>query len=104
MKNVGWLLPALAAAYGCAVVAPVLRSRLRGKLADLMGWYFAPVMFACPLLIPAGHAGLRALVATVSIDSFFKMVDYFRQWDHFDRSIAFREYYRLLIPFPVFAV
>ena len=63
-----------------------------------------PVVLACPLLIPSANVGLRAASAVVSVDIAFKIVDYFRRWDRLDRSTVLRDYYGLLIPFPVFAV
>ena len=101
MKNVGWLFLAVLIAYGCAVVAPLLRYRLRGRVGAFVGWCFVPIILACPLLIPSANVGLRAASAFASGDITFKMVDYFRHWGHVDRSIVLREYYRFLIPFPV---
>jgi hypothetical protein len=101
MKNVGWLVLAVLIAYGCAVVAPLLRYRLRGGVGAFVGWCFVPIILACPLLIPSANVGLRAASAFASGDITFKMVDYFRRWGHVDRRIALREYYRFLIPFPV---
>ncbi len=101
MANVGWLFVALFVAYCCAVVAPLPRHWLRGGLGAYLGWCFVLVIPVCPLLIPSANAGLRALSAFVSGDITFKIIDYFRHWDHVDRNIVFREYYRFLIPFPV---
>ena len=101
MKNVGWLFLAVLIAYGCAVVAPLLRYRLRGRVGAFVGWCFVPIILACPLLIPSANVGLRAASAFASGDITFKMVDYFRHWGHVERSIVLREYYRFLIPFPV---
>src|SRR4051794_24959159 len=101
MSLAGSLLLAIAVAYGCAVVAPLIRMRARGKLA---AWCMVPVVLACPWVIPPGNVGLRALAAVISGDLFFKMVDYFRRWDRWDRSTVLRNYYGLLIPFPAFAV
>lgn len=101
MTNVGWLLLAILSAYGCAVVAPLLRYRLRARVGAFVGWCFVPILFACPLLIPSANVGLRAASAFASGDIAFKMVDYFRQWGNLDRSIVLRDYYRFLIPFPV---
>jgi hypothetical protein len=47
---------------------------------------------------------LRAAVAVVAIDIVFKVVDAFRRWDRLERGAVLGGYYRLLIPFPVFAV
>ncbi|MGE3819597.1 MAG: MBOAT family O-acyltransferase [Isosphaeraceae bacterium] len=104
MSPVGWLLAAVAVAYGCAALAPILRLRAPGVVAIWAVWCLVPLILACPLLIPAGNVGLRAVSATVSGDLAFKIVDYFRRWDRFDRSDRLRNYHRLLIPFPVFAV
>ena len=101
MKNVGWLFLAVLIAYGCAVVAPLLRYRLRGGVGTFVGWCFVPMILGCPLLIPSANVGLRAASAFASGDITFKMVDYFRHWGNVDRRIVLREYYRFLIPFPV---
>ena len=104
MSNAGSLLLAFTVAYGCAVVAPLLRLRARSKPAVLAVWCLVPVILACPLLIPSARAGLRAASAVISVDIAFKVVDYFRRWDRLDRSTILRNYYGLLIPFPAFAV
>jgi hypothetical protein len=101
MKNLGWLVLAILVAYGCAVVAPLPRYRLRGRVGALVGWCFVPIILACPLLIPSANVGLRAASAFASGDITFKMVEYFRHWGHVDRSLVLRDYYRFLIPFPV---
>jgi len=104
MSNAGSLLLAFTVAYGCAVVAPLMRLRSRSKPAVLATWCLVPVVLACPLLIPSASVGLRAASATISGDIAFKIVDYFRRWDRLDRRTILRNYYGLLIPFPVFAV
>jgi MBOAT, membrane-bound O-acyltransferase family len=101
MKPLGWLLLAILVAYGCAVVAPFLRYRLRGRVGAFIGWCFVPIILVCPLVIPSANGGLRAASAFVSGDITFKMVDYFRHWCNLERSIVLRDYYRFLIPFPV---
>ena len=80
MKNVGWLFLAILIAYGCAVVAPLLRYRLRGRVGAFVGWCFVPIILVCPLLIPSANVGLRAASAFASGDITFKMVEYFRHW------------------------
>ena len=104
MSNAGSLLLAFTVAYACAVVAPLLRFRSHSKPATLAVWCLVPVVLACPLLIPSASVGLRAVSAVISVDIAFKIVDYFRRWDRLDRSTILRNYYGLLIPFPVFAV
>jgi hypothetical protein len=101
MINLGWLFLAILVAYGCAVVAPLLRYRLRGRVGALVGWCIVPIILVCPLLIPSANVGLRAASAFASGDITFKMVDYFRHWRHVERSVALRDYYRFLIPFPI---
>jgi hypothetical protein len=101
MKNVGWLFLAILIAYGCAVVATLLRYQLRGRVGAFVGWCFLPIILICPLLIPSANVGLRAASAFASGDITFKMVEYFRQWGNVERSIVLRDYYRFLIPFPV---
>jgi hypothetical protein len=103
MKSAGWLFLAIVIAYGCAVVAPLLRYRLRGRVGGFVGWCFVPIILVCPLLIPSANVGLRAASAFASGDITFKMVEYFRHWDHVKRSMVLRDYYRFLIPFPVFS-
>jgi hypothetical protein len=101
MKNAGWLFLAILIAYGCAVVAPLLRYRLRGRIGVLVGWCFVPIILVCPLLIPSANVGLRAASAFASGDIIFKMVEYFRHWSSLERSMVLGDYYRFLIPFPV---
>src|SRR5262245_61468666 len=101
MKNVGWLLLALLVAYGCAVVAPVLRYWLRGRVGAFVGWCFVPIILVCPLLIPSENVGLRAASAFASTEIIFRMVDFFRHWGNVGRSVVLRDYYRFLVPFPV---
>jgi hypothetical protein len=103
MKNVAWLFLAILFAYGCAVVAPFLRYRLRGRVGAFVGWCFVPIILVCPVLIPSANVGLRAASAFASGDIMLKMVDYFRNWDSVKRSVVLRDYYRFLIPFPVFS-
>jgi hypothetical protein len=100
MKDVGWLLLAILVAYGCAVVAPLLRSRL----GALVGWCLVPAVMACPVIIPSANVGLRAASAFASGDVAFKLVESFRHWGHWERPLALREYYCFLIPFPVLAI
>jgi uncharacterized membrane protein YsdA (DUF1294 family) len=104
MNNLGWLLLAILSAYGFAVVAPLLRYWLGGRLGAGAGWCVVPVIPACSLLIPSALVGLRAASAFAVVEIAFKMVEYFRQWDTVKRRIVLREYYRFLIPFPVLSV
>jgi hypothetical protein len=104
MKNVGWLLLAILAAYGCAVGAPLLRDRLRGRVGAFVGWCIVPIIMLCPLLIPSANIGLRAASAFLSGDITFKMVESFRHWHKGERTLLLRDYYRFLIPFPVLAI
>jgi hypothetical protein len=101
MKNIGWLFLAIILAYGCAVTAPLVRYRFRGRVGAIIGWCFVPMVLVCPLLIPSANVGLRAASAFASGDIIFKMVEYFRQWGNVQESVVLREYYRFLIPFPV---
>src|SRR6516225_1495237 len=103
MKNAGWLFLAILIAYGCAVVAPLLRYRLRGRVGAFVGWCFVPIILVCPLLIPSANVGLRAASVFALCDTTSKMVEYFRHWGNVERSIVLRDYYRFLIPFPVFS-
>ncbi len=103
MKDVGWLFLTILIAYGCAVAAPLLRYRLRGTVGAFVGWCMVPIIVVCPLLIPSANVGLRAASAFASGDITFKMVEYFRRWGRVEPRIVIREYYRFLIPFPVFS-
>jgi hypothetical protein len=104
MNKVGQLFLVILIAYGCAVVAPLPRSRLRGWAGALAGWCFVPIILVCPLLIPSANVRLRAAAAFASGDITFKMVAYFRHWGDVEWGIVLREYYRFLIPFPVLSV
>ncbi len=104
MKSVGWLFLAILTAYGCAVVAPLLRYKFRGRVGAFVGWCIVPIVLVCPLLIPSANVGLRAAGAFASIDITFKMVEYFRHWSNLERSTVLRDYFRFLIPFPVFSI
>lgn len=104
MSVAGSLLLALLFTYGCAVIAPLIRLKARGKLGLLAAWSPAPLVLAGPLFIPSAKVGLRAAGAVIAIDVAFKIVDAFRRWDRPGRGGALRDYYRFLIPFPVFAV
>lgn len=98
------LLLALGFAYGCAVVAPLIRLKASRRAGVVAAWCLAPLVLASPLFVPSEKVGLRAAVAVVSIDVVFKIIDYFRRWDRLERGVVLRDYFRLLIPFPVFAV
>jgi hypothetical protein len=100
-KNMGWLSQAILAAYGCAVIAPLLRYGLRGRIGALAGWCCVPLALVCPLLIPSANIGPRAASAFASGDITFKMVDYFRHWGRLEGSLVVHDYYRFLIPLPV---
>jgi MBOAT, membrane-bound O-acyltransferase family len=101
MKSAGWLSLAILIAYGCAVVAPLLRYQLRGRVGAFVGWCIVPIILVCPLLIPSANVGLRTASVFVSGDITFKVVESFRHRGHGERCIALRDYYRFLIPFPV---
>jgi hypothetical protein len=103
MENVGWLFLAILIAYGCAAVAPLLRYGLRDRGGAFAGWCIVPIIVVCPLLIPSTKIGLRTLAVLASGDITFKVVDYLRHWRVGERSMALRDYYRFLIPFPVFS-
>jgi hypothetical protein len=101
MENVGWLFLAVLTAYGCAAIMPLLRYRLRGRAGAFVGWCLVPIILVCPLLIPPANVGLRAASAFVSGDITFKVFESFRHWGKVGRGIALRDYYRILLPFPV---
>ena len=81
--------------------APAIPASGQGR--RFVGWCIVPIILVCPLLIPSANVGLRAASAFASGDITFKMVDYFRHWGNVERSRVLREYYRFLIPFPVFS-
>jgi MBOAT, membrane-bound O-acyltransferase family len=101
MKNVGWLFLAILIAYGCALVAPLVRDRLRGRVGVFVGWCFVPIILVCPLLIPSANVGLRAASAFTSGEITFKLVEYFRHCRNGARRMGLGVYYGFLIPFPV---
>ena len=104
MQNVGWLLLAILTAYGCAIVAALLRYRLRGKIGAFAGWCLVPVVFGSSLLIPSELVGLRAACAFLAGDILFRTIDYFRHSGNLNRNSALRDYFRFLIPLPVLSV
>lgn len=104
MEFLGWLLLAIIVAYGSAVVAALLRRRSQESFGTFAGWCFVPIVLLCPFLIPSERIGLRAVSAVVSGDIAFKMVECFRHWRDGRRTPLLRDYYRFLIPFPVFAI
>lgn len=104
MRNLGWLMLAIVAAYGCAVAALLLRRRSRGRAGALGGWGFVASTFACPLLIPAASSGLRAGAAFFSVDVMFKLVDIFRRRSRSGWNAGLRQDLWFLIPFPVLSV
>ncbi len=104
MGRSGWLLPALALAYGCALAVPLAGCWSRGRLLRLAAWCLAAGALACPLLIPSDLVVFRAISAFVSTDIAFKMVDFLRHHGRAWDGIVVREYCRFLIPFPVLAV
>lgn len=104
MGHFGWLLLALAVAYACVLVVPLLAWCSRGRLLTPTGWCAAAGCFACPLLIPADLVGLRAAAVLVSVELVFKTVDFLRHRNRGRDAPVAREYCRLLVPFPVLAV
>src|SRR3954462_6572805 len=103
MQNAGWLLLAILTAYSCALGAPLLKYWHRGSAGNFAAASVIPIILACPLLIPSANVGSRTLSVLASVDIVFKMVDYFRHQGGVGRSVFLREYYRFLIPFPVFS-
>jgi hypothetical protein len=66
INALGRLALAVAAAYGVAVLLPLFRGRDRRLNAG--GWCLVPVVFACPLLVPAEHVGPRAAAMFIATD------------------------------------
>lgn len=104
MRNLGWLVLAIVAAYGCAVAALLVRRRSRGRAGAVVGWCFVASTFACPLLIPAASSGLRAGAAFFSVDVMFKLVDIFRRRSRSGWNAGLRQDLWFLVPFPVLSV
>ncbi len=104
LSHPGSLLLAIASAFGAAAIVPVFRSRGPNRWATAAAWCLVPAVFACPWLIPADDVASRAASAVISTDLALKMVDFFRQWGRLPPGEAVREYFRLLVPLPVFAV
>jgi hypothetical protein len=98
-----WLVLAVVAAYGSALIAgPFLRPRR---------WFGYPVLvaavavlLACPLLVGAEQVRLRAAAAFVAGDLMFRIVETFRYRRGSPNSIGWRDYCRFLVPFPVLLV
>ena len=90
------------AAYGYALAAwPILRMRSRAVVSTIMGIS----VFVCPLLIPAEHVILRAIVTFLCAELMLKMLDVARQFRRRGRdAVGFPSYSRFLIPFPVLLV
>ncbi len=62
-------------------------------------------VFVCPLLIPAEHVILRAIVTFLCAELMLKMLDVARQFRRRGRgAVGFPAYSRFLIPFPVLFV
>jgi hypothetical protein len=98
-----WLVLAVAAAYGTALIAgPFLRPRRWFGYPALVG--AVAVVLACPLLIGPERVRLRAAAAFVAGDLMFRMVDTFRCRRRSPDSIGWRDYCRFLVPFPVLLV
>lgn len=98
------MLAGVALAYGVALVLywPVRR---RG------GWAWAALacglaaILACPLFVPTEHVPLRAVAVFVSVDLFFRLVDFTRQVQSGRRtSVNWPTYARFLIPWPVLLI
>jgi hypothetical protein len=104
MEHASWLLLAIVAAFGCAMAVPLVGFRCQEKPARFVSWCAVPGILACPLLIPREGVALRAAAAFVSIDLAFKVVDFFRYRSNARHSVTLREYYWLLIPFPVLSI
>ncbi len=103
MKDVGWLFLAILLAYGCAAIAPLLRYPFRGRVGALVVCCVVSIVLVCPMLIPSANVGLRAASAVASGDITFKMVECFRHRGDVGRGMVLGDYYRFLIPFPVFS-
>jgi hypothetical protein len=94
---------AVVAAYCYAVMAfPLLR--LQGRFGRMLAICVALVSPLCAFLIAADRVIERAFAELVAVDLSFKMIDFARQQRARARSISFRDYLRLLPPFPVLLV
>jgi hypothetical protein len=101
--NVIFLLLSIAVAYALALAWYSL-VRVHPRWATPSGTAVAAALLACPLLIPAGRVGMRALAAVVCVDLFFKIVEMTTNTVRAAKVISLPEYYRFLIPFPVLLV
>ena len=69
-----------------------------------LGWCFVPIIPGLPVAHSVRECrGAGRASVFISSDITFKMVEYFRHWGNVERSIVLRDYYRFLIPFPVFS-
>jgi MBOAT, membrane-bound O-acyltransferase family len=98
------LVVATIAAFAYAVaVRPLLG--IGGRAGAVLSVCVAFVVLFAPLCVPSGRIGLRAIVAVVSAELMFKMVDYARQARRVGRYPGtFPDYLRFLVPFPIMLV
>jgi hypothetical protein len=99
MENLEWFLLAIMAAYALAGLTPFVR-----KICGFrFGFGLVAIILVCPLIIPSASVGLRAASAFASGEIGFKLIDYFRQLRQKENPLSVREFFRMLIPFPVFS-
>jgi len=90
----------IAAANSIAIIAVVLKTRLRPAVGRWIGWLIMPAILVCPVFIPADRIGLRALAAFLVNEAAMKVVDYCSRRP----NPNLREFLWFLIPFPTLAV
>lgn len=100
MQETAQFLGFLAAAFGFALAMwPLLKSR---RLSRWSGFLVYGVVFVAPVIIAPEHMQLRALACVLTIELYFKMIDFAGQSP--GENQRFRSYARFLLPFPVLLV
>jgi MBOAT, membrane-bound O-acyltransferase family len=101
MENGIWLLLAIAAAYGLALIAVLL---LRSGVGFAVVCLSVPTILAAPLLIPSTAVVYRAASACVSADLMFRIVDLCRHQRGMINTVPFATCCRFFVAFPVWLV
>lgn len=100
MQETAQFLEFLAAAFGFALAMwPLLKSRHPGRWS---GFVVYGLVFATPLIIAAENVPLRAVACVLTIELYFKMIDFAGQPAGEDQR--FSRYARFLIPVPILLV
>jgi len=91
---------AIACAYAMAAFAFLMKQRFPKLDGRWIGWILMPAILACPLFLSADRIMLRALAAFLVNEVAMKVVDFFRR----NRSLSFRDFVWLMVPFPTLAI